>query len=650
MGEDGGANVAVAGGPESRKRRRGCSSGSEDLARVAEIVMVLSAMGQMRGGQDPTAAERALMAEAREKLAKFCESMEMSSRKDLFTKEMAIALVVDHGLNPPKDNVPRPPKLSIADKVTITKKKMEEAREMAVQSSGQASQLMSVSFGVKPESRTSMLHAAQKIVSDKPVSQLPEKLLMPSAQGVLLSAAGPALDAKYHAAHTPGNQHLLYPLPPGTIFYDQSSANSHHDITKIVQRVLPQRPIEQPNWVPPPTDYINRPLQCQICKATINDVESVLVCDACERGVHMKCLSSFNQRLVPKGEWHCPQCLVSSHGKPLPPKYGRVTRSVTTSRASSHSGGVQGTEKRGNVESKVDGEPSSLQVSTVGGSQIESADERNTGNQKAFSEEEFSISERKRDDSNSIPSKQHHINSGLLPCQMQQHISENSSTKEIKLTHLHAYPSSHVSNKDSVTNAVQAQVRCVEQNTSDLMKSFNGADHDAKNENIKFLDHESSSCHESSAPQTDIVRSEKEVIKGKNRGEISERESTELPTFGRQVAEWLGEAVEVSEDRSYYHSCSLKDVVYKVEGHVIISSSDGKVFPSKLEALWEEKTTGIKWAKVRRFYYPSDLPENVLAPDIPWNNEVMIFLALFPLTKFQATIIPQVLFFYPFLP
>lgn len=123
MGEDRGAVVAVAAGSESRKRARGDGE-SGRLERVAEIVMVLSAMGQMRGGRDPTAAEKALMWEAREKLTKFCESVELSRRKDLFTKEMAMAVVVDHGLNPPKENVPRPPKLSIAEKVANTKKKV----------------------------------------------------------------------------------------------------------------------------------------------------------------------------------------------------------------------------------------------------------------------------------------------------------------------------------------------------------------------------------------------------------------------------------------------------------------------------------------------------------------------------------------------
>lgn len=45
---------------------------------------------------------------------------------------------------------------------------MEEAKEIAVQSSGQPSQLLSVSFGVKPESRGSLFPGAQRVFPDKP--------------------------------------------------------------------------------------------------------------------------------------------------------------------------------------------------------------------------------------------------------------------------------------------------------------------------------------------------------------------------------------------------------------------------------------------------------------------------------------------------
>ncbi|XP_042479655.1 uncharacterized protein LOC122060583 isoform X2 [Macadamia integrifolia] len=98
----------------------------------------------------------------------------------------------------------------------------------------------------------------------------------------------------------------------------------HNDIARNVRKFLQPRIPEHPNWTPPSVKYMNKPLTCQICKATISDVESLLVCDACEKGVHLKCLHLYNKKSIPKGEWHCPKCILSSSEKPLPPKYGPV--------------------------------------------------------------------------------------------------------------------------------------------------------------------------------------------------------------------------------------------------------------------------------------------------------------------------------------
>lgn len=104
--------------------------------------------------------------------------------------------------------------------------------------------------------------------------------------------------------------------------------SNHYEIVKIVQKFLPPRLPKHPTWTPPSREYMNKALSCQICQSTVNDVESVFVCDACEKGYHLKCLQSQNQRGIPKVEWHCQKCLALSHGKPLPPKYGRVMRNM----------------------------------------------------------------------------------------------------------------------------------------------------------------------------------------------------------------------------------------------------------------------------------------------------------------------------------
>ncbi|KAJ0965196.1 hypothetical protein J5N97_026334 [Dioscorea zingiberensis] len=62
----------MAAEPSPKKRPRPPGEDG-DLKRVAEIVMVLSTMGEMRAGGVPSAVEKSLVAEAREKLAKACE-------------------------------------------------------------------------------------------------------------------------------------------------------------------------------------------------------------------------------------------------------------------------------------------------------------------------------------------------------------------------------------------------------------------------------------------------------------------------------------------------------------------------------------------------------------------------------------------------
>lgn len=123
-------DAAAASPPASlgKRRRRGGAGGGdgEGLRRVAEIVMVLAAAGEVRGGREPTAAERALAAEARERLAAVVTEGAVRP-KDLFPGEAVRALVEDLGLNRARDPAAmgfRPPKASIADRLMLTKRKV----------------------------------------------------------------------------------------------------------------------------------------------------------------------------------------------------------------------------------------------------------------------------------------------------------------------------------------------------------------------------------------------------------------------------------------------------------------------------------------------------------------------------------------------
>lgn len=107
------------------KRSRGVSDRrlAGDVRKVGEMVLVLAAMGKMRGGKGPTDVEKELMAEARARLAKVCEGF---APKDVFPRDAFGGVIEDLGLNKLKEQRLgfRPPKMSIADKLLVSKRKV----------------------------------------------------------------------------------------------------------------------------------------------------------------------------------------------------------------------------------------------------------------------------------------------------------------------------------------------------------------------------------------------------------------------------------------------------------------------------------------------------------------------------------------------
>ncbi|KAM0880270.1 hypothetical protein ACQ4PT_033687 [Festuca glaucescens] len=404
MGDAAAASPQVA----PLKRRRGDGAG---MRRVAEIVMVLAAAGEVRGGREPTAAERALVAEARERLA--AAVAEGAARpKDLFPGEAVRAVVEDLGLNRARDPAAmgfRPPKASIADRLMLTKRKMEEVKEPPVQqatitpqttvSSGMAefqgshgapmfaggslrtspavaalpttapatsNSVMALkqhgSSPIKPVTNPSVVavsHTAQPHVklergvngplslTRATVGHLNKSLHDTSARSNLNAAPSTnqvikSQDTKVATIQAAtGNPVMGHHATQGTASVTAKPTFANHNaIAKNVQHVL-QQPANHPSWTPPSTEYMHGRLDCQICKVAIMDANSLLVCDACERGAHLKCLQHYGNKGVPIADWHCPTCVAQSKGKPLPPKYGKVTRTVVASQAGPPGGGTQ---------------------------------------------------------------------------------------------------------------------------------------------------------------------------------------------------------------------------------------------------------------------------------------------------------------------
>lgn len=105
--------------PPSKKRRF-----DEEVNRVAEIVLVLSALRRIRGGKPPTELELELMVEAKSKLVDMCQEF---SPKDIIGRDAIGAVIEDLGLNGKlKDQRLgfRAPKLTISEKLSLGKRKV----------------------------------------------------------------------------------------------------------------------------------------------------------------------------------------------------------------------------------------------------------------------------------------------------------------------------------------------------------------------------------------------------------------------------------------------------------------------------------------------------------------------------------------------
>ncbi|CAN1340074.1 hypothetical protein LINPERPRIM_LOCUS38721 [Linum perenne] len=120
-------------------------NGAGEMRQVAEMVLVLSAMGQMRGGRTPTDAEVKLMAGAREKLVEISHNF---APKELVPGHAIGKVIEDLGLNwKLKDQRLgfRGSRLSIKEKVALAKRKMEEPKKFTTPST-HASQTSHPSF------------------------------------------------------------------------------------------------------------------------------------------------------------------------------------------------------------------------------------------------------------------------------------------------------------------------------------------------------------------------------------------------------------------------------------------------------------------------------------------------------------------------
>ncbi|PAN24612.1 hypothetical protein PAHAL_4G238300 [Panicum hallii] len=621
-----------------RKRRRG----GGELSRVAEIVMVLAGAGNARGGRASTAAERALAAEARGALAAVVAGEVELRPRELFTTEAVRALVEDLGLTRARDPAAvgfRPRKASIAHRVLLTKRKMEEGKEALVPST-------TVPKMTASSAKNGFQHGASKVatgstrnlstpvtspviskqpllngtvagassiklpnihsaVSLPPVGSADVKMEIVNGSNFTQNGGAETIEQSNKSGHHTANnsnrsslqsssqaeksvdekRHAIYPVtgsvgigsqaPKAELSVQKQAIFSNHkSIAKNVERIL-QQPANHSSWCVPSTEYMNTRLDCQICKVPITNMGSLLVCDACERATHVKCLQYYGKQSLPKPEWYCPTCVLHSKGKPLPPKYGKVTRSIAVPKTCMTSGAQPSqiaaenpTEKDGSSKKNVAvyGTVINQNTNKVGSTVCKSGTLAldATGSkspsgaepQKDVKHDETSSVEK---EGNGLPCGGIHTEtatmygSGSLSAGSHMHIESNAATpvnySTLQSTAIcgvkHAYHSSIVSSVENSESRAPTDELCQEEVTNNNWVTLNGH-----------------------------LCSEPEIIGDRN-GYVGSSTVS--------IVDWVGDGLKSIDNKTYYNSCNIDGVIYNLHDHILIASEGGKFGPCKLQ-------------------------------------------------------------------
>ncbi|KAJ1392505.1 Zinc finger, PHD-type [Sesbania bispinosa] len=773
--ENGGA-VELDVDERCSKKAKVESASEAELKRVAEIVLVLSTMATMRGGRKPTDVEVELMREARTKLAHLCQGL---APKDIVAKEAIDTVIEDLGLNAKiKDQRLgfRAPKMSIAERYSHSKWKMEESKKFSAPSTPYASQPLQTSIAGTVDNRVPT-HAVRMVASDKPshaafsstgtVVSIPPHVavgssvalqyqttnnevrspvvsgVMPSshlgrnstslalpkvdggsngspyvlqvqanssanqplvnaptwsiqtqptslarsasenkvltlnsakvevAADVTVSRAGPQItsDQSFRPFITqtaPGNLSTMHQPLQGMNMVQPPLIPSHADIAKIVQKLLLPKLPDHPTWTPPSRDYMNKALTCQMCELTVNEVDTVLLCDACEKGFHLKCLQpSVLRGIHNRVDWHCMRCLSLSGGKPLPPKYGRVMRSSNTPpKLPSNTGGIQPSseKKEGSLDPKVSPQMlttngSSLPTVSSGNHNVELSSDSKTPDMKDVQGTSISSSieiigekpdpnicmkslSAAASPSTGLPgeSSSQQINSEASICKETSEpetlpkLSEPAkcenlqSPQDFQVEQTVSQDNAEVSSDKQVNGSFMISNQNESHGGENLTYDIKQDESSDKQVNSSFMISNQNESHGGENLTYDIKQDDLDVAQetfvGGSGTNTEGRQHSALSSDSSHVVEWIGDVVQLVDEKKFYQSCSVDGVTYRLQGHALFPSTHGKETPSKLQSMWEDCKTGLKWVKVTKCYFPDDLPGNVGHPCISEVNEV----------------------------
>ncbi|ERN10016.1 hypothetical protein AMTR_s00013p00237850 [Amborella trichopoda] len=643
--------------------KRSKPSQESSIKRTAEIILVLASMAQMRGGHCPSSAEERLMEEARENLVSLCEIL---SPKDLVSREFVGNLVRDLGLGADRGRDARAMgSLSIAEKFLNSMKKIEDNRKQAAQRPPSSPQVPDEEPAIIAANQAPHTHDSSQEKTQS-LSALLENV--PPDYGAVTGIGTQKLQhdkTKPPAQLDSGDLRTVHEQLRGYKPTEHSGTFPDHDnIAKNVLAVLQTRTLNHKNQALPSTAYMNAPISCQLCKSETKNVESVLVCDSCEAGVDVKCFQNqlYNQKIVIKGDWHCPKCLHLSNGKPFPPKYGRVGKSSTT------------------------------QKEALNSSRVESSQERNTGYPNSKRNQPKTIASGLSDSVQPVPNPSlpkgypnKHPDAGIIDTKQSSGANFPGVTMENKdpdnqkecvdslnqaVKDLCGKPAETVGDQrknevspdqmeystpecpstvkagfglsnsgQSGTNLQSMRQSQGSINSQDAGKSESPMLDEAVGDRCQSMaDQALTDSSEPSgrvdAPNSDFRSGSFQDGQESSSQMTSERssdpdadETTDYswpPEQELHPVDWVGEKVKVAEGRTYYQSCCINGVIYKLQDYALFHP-DYPNFPSyvaKIQTLWEDNRTGAKWAHVNWCYYPDDLSQLVGRPATPGTDEV----------------------------
>lgn len=455
---------------------------------------------------------------------------------------------------------------------------------------------------------------------------------------------------------------------------------NHADIARNVQKILQSRPPDFRQWEPPSKAYMSAPVSCQICKINVIDIDSILVCDACEKAVHLKCIQSYNQRGIPKGDWHCPKCLIASNGRPFPPKYGRVGKSTivrkmpanksshqaspTKKIETSHPKSPQHTIVSNGLNTAPD-IPVHVDLSRSNHMHILQETGNTSGDLRSNSELSFAESRKNAEDvsneplnhdfsqqapeavnallgklpenenncspSNTVshfPDQQSALSAALVSAS--QFGSKGSQTGDQSSINLHVVKQPQTSSNSQGADRLRMQQEASASET--LLQNNEIQRVPAETKGLPFSEFPmagqnraaigSDSCQQGEDAQRRTLH-KNSVLDAKSLSEgINQNRSTEGEDAYR--VEWVGDKLQVTGGKTYYQSCSVRGVLYKLHDYALFRPETPNVPPyiARLQILWEDDDTGSKWVRVNWCYYPNDIPQMVRRPTPPEKDEV----------------------------